>query len=99
MENLIAEGKSIIEDVNEVTYEETVDRANNWLTELESYIADQKIIDEIYEVAARTLKPRFINHNPFVAPPMLNQLEEKVTFFQQKMGDIINILEQQNLTF
>jgi len=99
MDNLIAEGKSIIEDVNAVNYEETVDRANDWLQQIEIVISDKEVIDEIYEIAARVFKPKFINDNPFFSTPVLIKMEEKVAYFQEKVQDIIDVLQQQKLEF
>lgn len=98
MENLIAEGRSLAEEVNVVNYEETVDKANEWLQKLEGAISDKAVTDEIYQIAARVFKPKFINANPFLAAPIINLIEEKIVFFQQKVGDIIDILLQQNTT-
>lgn len=94
MENLIAEGRSILEDVNAVNYEDTVDRANVWLQEIEKAISDKAVTDEIYEIAARVFKPKFINSNPFCASPVLNVLDEKIEFFKQKLDEIIDVLER-----
>lgn len=92
MELLIAEGKSIIDEVNAINYEDTVDAANDWLSRVEQAV-DPAIMDKIYRIAARTLKPKFITNNPFVVLPVTIELDEKVEFFQKKLVEIVEILE------
>lgn len=92
MNTLIAEGKSIIDEVNAINYEDIVDAANDWLSRVEQAVTPT-IMDKIFKIAARTLKPKFNTNNPFVVLPVTIELDEKVEFFQKKLAEIIEILE------
>ncbi|NLO63733.1 MAG: hypothetical protein GX095_00640 [Clostridiales bacterium] len=96
MENLITQGKEILEDVNAVNYEEMVDRANDWLKEIETELPDPSAVEEIYEIASRVFKPTLQNVNPFFAPPVVPTIEEKVDFFREKLEEILEVLQKNN---
>jgi len=90
-DEIIAEGNGILEDVNVITYEDTVDRANEWLMSVEREF-DPATVAEIYEIAGKQYKTLFDSSNAITVTPAMEVLEDKVDFFKEKVRDILEIL-------
>lgn len=95
LNEIMEEGKNILEDVNVVTYEETVDRANEWLKTIEQEF-DSKLAGEVYAIAAKQYKTLFDSSNAITITPVMEVLEDKVAFFKEKIRDILEILNKES---
>lgn len=89
MNELVEEGKSILEDTNAVTYEDMVDRANDWLKNIETALDDKAFVDEVYKIASETFKPDIDPYNALTVVPVLGVLEDKTEFFKEKVRKIL----------
>jgi hypothetical protein len=90
-EVILAEGKSILENVDVFNYEEYVDRANDWLLSIEP-VYGKEISDEVFSIAQKQYKALFESSNKVTVVPVMEVLEAKVDFFKEKLRDILKIL-------
>jgi len=94
MDKLIQEGKRLYDAVNTLNYLTVAGEADVWLEKIEETVPKKKVVREIQRIAAAYFKPPLDNvlRRPLTST-YISSLDEKVTFFKQKLLEITAILE------